>query len=97
MPCSLRTSPLRTKDARAVCGKTGKTYNVSGALAGLSLELYAYHRRRLESLGLKVTEIFSLAKEDARHTRKKRWRKVAQQITISPAHTVDSVPYEDAL
>lgn len=70
MSCSLKVSSARTKDGRSVCDRKGKQFNVSGALAGVALELCYFHRRQLQRLGLKVEPVFVLAKQKAAKRRR---------------------------
>ena len=60
MGCPMRVSVLKTSPHRAVCGIGGRFYNVTGAIAGMQVELCRFHVRALEKLGLEVSDVTPL-------------------------------------
>jgi hypothetical protein len=74
MDCGLRTSRLKTIDGRTVCGRAGVLYNVTGALASLTLVCCTRHARQLRRIGLlvdKVTPLEQLAAKANSHKPRK--------------------------
>lgn len=80
MSCICKVNRFKTKPSRSVCGSGSALYNVSGQLAGMSLEFCSRHCRQLERLGLTVIKCIPLeqAIDSAEAQRRKGLRTIAK-------------------